>query len=131
MKNTSICHIWFFLFVIFISWIFSSSAQGSYLDTETIHIGVIAKTGKVACFEQWQPTAAYLKEKLPDYKVQIVCLDYDEVDKAVSDKHVDFTITIPSIYVKLEYNYGSSRIATFKNRRSRRSYTQMGGVIIY
>lgn len=108
-----------------------ATAQGSLLDDGTIYIGVLAKDGKEECFQQWNPTAAYLREKLPEFKFQIVCLGFDEVDSVVSEEKVDFTITNPSMYVNLEFKYGASRISTLKNRSSRTSYTQLGGVIFY
>ncbi len=108
-----------------------TTAHASFIETSTIHIGVLAIGGKEECFQQWRPTAEYLKEKLPDLKVQIVCLDFSEVDGAVRDKHVDFTITNPSMYVNLEYRYGASRISTLKNRSAYGSSTQTGGVIFY
>lgn len=103
----------------------------SYLDTGTIYIGVLANLGKEKCFKQWSPAAAYLKQQLPGSKVQILCLDFDEVDEAVRNKQVDFTITNPSMYVNLEYKYGVSRISTLINKSARKSYTQFGGVIFY
>lgn len=108
---------------------FIPSAGSSSLDTGTISIGVLAPLGKETCFQQWEPTAAYLKRQLPQFKLQILCLDYDEVDRAVSEKTVDFTITNPSMYVSLEHQYGVSRLSTLKNRSSATSYTQLGGVI--
>lgn len=107
------------------------TVHGSFLDTGTIHIGVLAKLGKENCFQQWNPTATYLKEKFPEHNVQIVCLDFEEIDKVVADKHVDFTITNPSVYVNLEYKHGATRISTLKNKRSDKSYTYFGGVIFY
>ena len=105
--------------------------HASFLDTGTIHIGVLANSGKYQCFQDWNATADYLKQKIQNKKVQIVCLDFDEVDKAVTDKHVDFTITNPSIYVNLEYKYGASRIATFLHKQSFQANVQFGGVIFH
>jgi PAS domain S-box-containing protein len=58
-----------------------------------------------------------------------VCLDLNEVEKAVSDGRVDFTITNPAVYVSLEYIYGASRIATLKDRGDQAAATQFGSVI--
>jgi phosphate/phosphite/phosphonate ABC transporter binding protein len=123
--------IWLSLLFCIVPGCFPSPACASYIDTGTIHIGVLANQGKDECFSVWDPTAAYLKKSISGYNVQIVCLDFDEVEGAVRDRHVDFTITNPQIYVNLEYSYGSSRISTLKNRLSPKSRTRMGGVLFY
>lgn len=110
---------------------FTSSVQASFSDTETTYIGVLAQRGKEKCFQMWTPTAQYLKKQLPGTHIQIVCLAFDEIDKAVADKRVDFTITNPSMYVNLEYKYGYSRISTLKNKLADKSSSKFGGVIIY
>lgn len=120
--------------LVFVYLILSASLKtvhASFLDTGTIHIGVLAKLGKESCFQQWNPTSTYLKEQLPGFNVQIVCLGFEEFEKAVIDKRVDFTISNPSMYVNLEARYGVSRIATLKNNRSQKAYTRFGGVIFY
>lgn len=112
-------------------WGVISPLQASFNSPDTIHIGVLAKQGKEQCTFQWEATAAYIEEQLPGYAANIVCLAFNEVNKAVEDKLVDFTITNPSVYVDLEYRYGATRIATLKNKRSRNSHTKVGGVIFY
>ena len=109
----------------------ASPAQASSSHNKTIYIGVLANSGKQKCFQMWRPTAQYLQNKLPGEHVQIVCLDFDEVDKAVEEKRVDFSITNPSMYVNLEYNYGFSRISTLKTKLADKSNSQFGGVIFY
>lgn len=121
-----------FLSLLFLAALrFSTSAHASFLDPGTIHIGVLAKSGKEQCFQQWNPTGVYLQNKIQGKKIQIVCLGFDEVDKAVADKHVDFTITNPSVYVNLEYKYGASRISTLKHKQAFHANVQFGGVIFY
>jgi len=96
---------------------------------KTIHIGVLATEGKDLCFDRWRPTAEYLQQYNPQFTARIVCLDFNEIEKAVSDGRVDFTITNPSVYVSLEYIYGASRIATLKDLGGARTATQFGGVV--
>lgn len=98
---------------------------------EYLYLGVLAKLGKEECFEQWYPTALYLREKLPGFKTQVLCLDFSEIDEVVEKQRVDFVIANPSIYVNLEYNFGATRIATLRNKRSDNSSTQLGGVIFH
>ncbi len=98
-------------------------------DPQTIHIGILAEEGKTECFKRWRGVAAYLQQYNPQYTVKAVCLDFDEVEKAVYDGRVDFTITDPTIYVTLEYLYSASRIATLLDEGGSEVSTQFGGVL--
>ncbi len=110
----------------------ASAAHGSSTGSvSSLNIGVLADYGKDDCLQKWTPTSIYLEKQLPEYDIHIVCLGFDEIEDAVVNKLVDFTITNPSVYVNLEYNYGVTRIATIKNRRGRDAYTESGGVIFY
>jgi len=110
--------------------LFPSTLQATINNSASLHIGVLTTGSKGQCFDQWRPTAAYLGSVLPDYSVHIVCLDYNEVDKAVYSGQVDFTITNPSVYVNLEYIFGITRIATLKDRGNNETSTQYGSVLI-
>lgn len=107
----------------------ADAAQDSSSNKESLYVGVLANLGKIECFDRWHATASYLNTKLPAFKIQIVCLDFDEVDRAVENRHVDFTVTNPSMYVGLEHTFGASRISTLINKQSQQSYTKFGGVI--
>jgi|GEM_PF-915571 len=107
----------------------SPGAQASINDSSSINIGVLASGGKDQCFDQWRPTAAHISHVLPGYSVSIVCLDFNEVEKAVYNGLVDFTITNPAIYINLEYIFGVSRIATLKGQGSEEQATLFGGVL--
>lgn len=96
---------------------------------QSVKIGVLAKLGKKTCQAKWQNTAAYLAASLEVPDVQLFCLDFQELPVSVANDELDFTITNPAIYVQLEYNYGATRLATLKNKRSRSAYTRFGGVI--
>lgn len=107
----------------------SSGVRASINDSSSINIGVLAAAGKDQCFDQWRPTAAHISQVIPGYRVSIVCLDFNEVEKAVYNGLVDFTITNPAIYVNLEYIFGVSRIATLKGMGSEEQATLFGGVL--
>lgn len=77
----------------------------------------------------WGPTADYLTAQFPSYQFNIIPLDFDSVDEAVSTGGVDFILVNPGIYVNLEARYRVSRIATMNNRRGGTAYNIFGGVI--
>ncbi|HHL18987.1 MAG TPA: PAS domain S-box protein [Thiothrix sp.] len=94
-----------------------------------IKIGVLSHRGNTLTLEAWQPTAAYLSQKLPAYEFIIKPLDFDKVDMAVEKDEVDFVLVNPGMYVNLEYKYRVSRLATMSNLRGNASYKVFGGVI--
>jgi len=78
---------------------------------------------------RWGPTAEYLSTAVKGYEFKIVPLDLDEIGQAVRNEQVDFVLTNTGNYVELEASFGISRIATLKNLRQGRGYTQFGAVI--
>jgi two-component system, NtrC family, sensor kinase len=106
-----------------------SSLQATVNDPSTIHVGILAIDGKEQCFDRWRATGEYLQKALPQFGVNVVCLEHNEIEKAVFEGRVDFTVTNPAVYVNLEYIFGASRIATLKDFGDETSATQYGGVI--
>jgi len=98
----------------------------SFTEDAFIKIGVLSHRGDDFTFNAWNPTARYLSAKLPDYDFEIVPLDFDEIDHAVSESEVDFILVNPGIYVNLEYRYRVSRLATMQHLRGNKVF---GGVI--
>ena len=102
----------------------------SYAEDSFIKIGVLSHRGDAFTFNAWNPTARYLTAKLPDYDFEIVPLDFDEIDQAVSNEDVDFILVNPGIYVNLEYRYRVSRLATMQHIRANNTRSKnFGGVI--
>lgn len=94
-----------------------------------IKIGVLSHRGDAATLFHWTPTAEYLSYKLPDYRFEIVPLDFAEVTPAVAGGSVDFILANPGIYVNMEVMYRVSRIATLNNRRGEKPLNIFGGVV--
>lgn len=94
-----------------------------------VKIGVLALRGKEKCLQQWHATADYLDSKIPGHTFTIIPLDFDEIQKAVEQQQVNFTITNSSMYVSLEYHFGTIRIATMKTKMAGLGLTRFGGVI--
>jgi len=82
---------------------------------ESYRIGVLAKRGHDIAMKRWQPTAEYLEQALPGNRFVIVPLDFDEIEKSVDNKTIDFVIANSAYYIDLEMNRGVQRIATLQN----------------
>ncbi|MHB8166397.1 MAG: phosphate/phosphite/phosphonate ABC transporter substrate-binding protein, partial [Sulfuricella sp.] len=96
-----------------------------------VTIGVLALRGPEKALEMWSATGAYLKRKLPGHTFRIVPLGFDEIQLAARQRKVDFILANPAYYVELETLYGTSPIATLKNKLDGGSgyYGVFGGVI--
>lgn len=125
--------LWFCLFLaLFFGQLAAARLiHASSNDPETLHIGVQTVGGKDRCFDQWRPTAAFIRSQIADKNLAIVCLHFDEIEKAVYDGRVDFVIVNPALYINLEYIFGATRIATLKNQQgSGDGVTQYGSLLI-
>ena len=96
---------------------------------KVVRIGVLAIRGPEQCLKSWEPTARYLGEQIPGETFIIVPLAHDMVAEAVRHNDIDFLLSNSSIYVELEQLHGVNRIATLKESRLGRTYSQYGGVI--
>jgi two-component system, sensor histidine kinase and response regulator len=94
-----------------------------------IKIGVLATRGVDQCLKNWSATADYLTEHIPKKTFIIVPLAHDQIAPSVRRGEVAFLLTNSSFYVELEQQYGINRIATLKEMRLGRSYSQYGSVI--
>ncbi len=92
--------------------VFSQDASPT---NQLVHIGILAKRGRVLCLQKWTATADYLTEQLPGYSFEIVPLDFSEIKAAVDSREVEFFVVNSSFYVDLERRSGAMRIATLKN----------------
>lgn len=96
---------------------------------ELIRIGVLSHRGDDVTRETWLPTAEYLSDNLDSYHFEIVPLDFNEIDSAVSNARVDFLLVNSGIYVNMEVRYRISRIVTLNNRIGDIPLNLFGGVI--
>jgi len=101
----------------------------AYSEIKQIKIGVLAFRGNDLAFKMWYPTAAYLKEAIPEHDFRIVPLTHDDIGKTVEKGDVDFVLTNSASYAELESTYGITRIATLRNRRTGGIYTRFGALI--
>ena len=129
----TILHLYCLLFAA--QWFYLCFPVASYAekteqtDPAEVKIGILALRGKEQCLKQWNATAEYLTKKIPGRTFTIIPLDFDEMDKAVGGRQVNFTITNSSMYVSLESHFGNTRIATMKTKLVGLGLTKFGGVI--
>ncbi len=97
--------------------------------TTEVRIGVLANKGKSVAVNAWQPLMYYLGKEIPEHQFVLVPLGFEELYPAVEAGEVDFIITNTGQYIELEYFYGVSRIATFRNEGTGGFYTKFGGVL--
>ena len=96
---------------------------------ETARLGVLAHQGKERCVEQWQPTVDYLNKALDHHTIELVPLDFTEVNDAVASGQIDFLISNSGIYVEMEYKYGLQPIATQLIRQNETYYSTFSSAI--
>lgn len=95
-----------------------------------IKIGLRAHSGKEAAIQQWQATADYLGQSIPEHKFILIPYVLNAgLKQAVSRDEFDFILTNPAAYVEQKKRYGVSAIATLINKRKGKGYTRFGSVI--
>ena len=78
---------------------------------------------------QWTPTMEYLRIQIPGYEFEIVPVDNDTIEAAIDTGTIDFVLTNPGSYVRLEHDRDIYRIATLIRRQPSGSQSQFGAVI--
>jgi len=112
----------FVVFCILLSSISSALAQ-SYA------IGVLAYNGKERAVKRWQPTADYLTQQIPDAQFKVVPLTLEECVNAIHKQELAFILTNPGHYVRLEVQFGITRIATFLNKYQQQTLKHFSATI--
>ncbi|MEY4752747.1 MAG: hypothetical protein RJA44_422 [Pseudomonadota bacterium] len=94
-----------------------------------VRIGVLAFLGKEQAVQQWQATAQALQQALNGRPVELLPLDYDELNQAAKTEQIDFALTNPEHYVVLRNAYGLSAVATLSARIGDQVVDRFGSVI--
>lgn len=109
------------------------AARGRTVDPATgkkvVKIAVISIRGKDKALEQWQPTADYLTEHIPEYTFVVEPYEWAEMREAVANGRADFIVTNPGMYVEFEAKYDVKRVATLVNVRMGKRLTAFGVVL--
>ena len=94
-----------------------------------VHIGVLAFDGEPHALSRWQALADYLNEGIPGYRFEIVPLTHEGFRNRIRKGQLDFILTNPAHYVRMEISFGATRIATFRSRYLDQPLTRFGSVI--
>ena len=94
-----------------------------------VHIGVLAFNGESQARARWQVLADYLGDGVPGYRFEIQPLTHEGFRNRIRKGQLDFILTNPAHYVRLEVSFGATRIATFRSRYRDRTLTRFGSVI--
>ena len=108
----------------------SSTAVNTDVEAKTIRIGVLAFRGAGKAHQRWDHIADYLSSKIENHHFKIDTFDLKGLDKAVKDQRIDFVLTNPGNYVRLESLFGATRITTLSNKHKDKDYTIYGAVIL-
>lgn len=102
----------------------------STANAQTVKIGILAFRPKPETLQQWLPLAKQLKRAMPQHDFIIEAYHYPELEKAVSEKQVDFVLTNPGHFVLLSRRLGlSAPLATLIVTDNGVPLSSFGGVI--
>ncbi len=119
--------LYIFLLVLF-AWI-GTNERRAFAQDDVARIGVLARRGSEECLRNWTPMAQYLTSRIPDFRFEIVPLNFDQVPEAVQNGRVDFIVLNSSLYVEMQVLYGVSRMATMLSMESDVYSDVFGGVV--
>ncbi len=119
-------HLLLFPFLLLLQFAFALSCGAA---DQPVKIGVLAVRGEAQCLKNWSPTADYLSRRIPGSSFTIIPLTHERITASVQKGEVDFILSNSSFYIELEQGYGVNRIATMKEMRLGKAYSQYGSVI--
>jgi PAS domain S-box-containing protein len=98
--------------------------------TDEYRIGVLSFRDKAQTLARWQPTADELGKGFPSVHFRVVAMDHAELDAAVAQRQVQFVITNPEHYIRLESLYGVTRIATLVQKEQGVALDHLASAIV-
>jgi PAS domain S-box-containing protein len=129
MKNQTKNKAFISVFTKFVCLFFVFLFSSAYAQ-QKIEIGVRAINGEAKAMKKWSATADYLTLKIPNYQFEIVPIVlFEDMQKAVENKQLDFVLTNPSAYIGLQVKYGVYSIATLLNGRKGNGLSKFGEVV--
>ncbi len=94
-------------------------------------IGILAFEPKPILEQRWQPILEQLNQRLETIELQMVALNYNELNLAVARRELDFVLTNSAYYVELSHSEGlSSPLVTLVNLFNGAPLRGFGGVIL-
>lgn len=99
-------------------------------DDEVYVIGVLSFTSKEETKDKWHHLAEYLSREVKGRSYEILPLYYDEFEKAIESRCIDYVLTNPSHYIILDNHYDlSGVVATLIEMIDGHPQYGFGGVI--
>ncbi|MEI7843704.1 MAG: EAL domain-containing protein [Gallionellaceae bacterium] len=99
------------------------------VEDKQIRIGITSVRSAEQTLKQWQPTADYLNQVIPEYHFSIVPLYLDKLKDAVKNGEIEFLLSNPEQYVFFRADYGLAALATLNNFAAGKPVSKFGGVI--
>lgn len=109
-----------FFCILFMSIFPYASAQALPTDNNktTLKIGVRAIKGIAAAETTWTDTVIYLNKNIKNYNFELVpIVGFHEMEVAAKNKKIDFILTNPLAYIKLQKQYGVTRLLTLNKKQ--------------
>ena len=106
-------------------------------DTDTPHhkteikIAILANRGTEISLKEWEPTAEYLSERIPNYTFRIVPFTFEDFFDGVTspENNISYFSANPSFYTYLEYHGKARRLVTMQMPGNPEPQSMFGGVI--
>jgi two-component system sensor histidine kinase TtrS len=96
---------------------------------DTLKIGVLAMRSTEICLEEWQATAVYLSEQIPDKEFVIVPMPFEAFQDVGLLRGIDLFISNPAIFISIEEAIGVHAMVTLKKLYKGQEMDVFGGVI--
>ena len=93
-----------------------------------IIIGVLAKSGAMACLDHWSGLGEYLTDTLGD-QVYILPLNFETIDQVIQNDSIDFLLANPYFLVTERDKYHIRAIATLTGLWQNKPLRLFGGVV--
>lgn len=99
-------------------------------DEGIVNIGVIAIRNKENAMKRWRATAKFLSDNIPNREFRIVPSTWEEMDRHIEQRHIEFILTNPAGYVVLEVDHGGQPLATLMDAKAGNYLKYFGSVIL-
>ena len=108
----------------------TAPANNNASEDVVMRVAVLSKESEALTKQKWQPMMDYLSQTISGYRFEMVNASFEGMREIAKNSGADFYIVNPGMYVEFEADYGVNRIATLKNLRIGKPYTEFGGVMI-
>ncbi|MCF7958025.1 MAG: phosphate/phosphite/phosphonate ABC transporter substrate-binding protein [Phycisphaerae bacterium] len=123
------CYHWRIVFLLFFA-TGQASCPGQAASS-LVRIGVFSNHGYGESILRWSDTAEYLSDHIPGYHFIIYPFSDSDVKHVITEPKVEFVISCPSEYIRMEVLYGVARIATMKTKYQSGVYDMFSGVLFW